>query len=146
MTNDATDNAENQAKAQLEGIQDMLERLEHAQECDGDECDKDSADYGTEIFHDEDSASQAIDEGPLSVQVRSDWHNPGEESEAVEYELLLCTGGPACRIVGDLGQHGQPERARIEYQDWGTPWTELILDSTGYAALLAYAHNFYFGE
>ena len=42
-----------------------------------------------------------------------------------EFEILLCTGGPACRIVGDLDESCQPSSARIEHQDWGTPWTEL---------------------
>jgi hypothetical protein len=71
---------------------------------------------------DEDDARQRISEDPLSVEVRSDWTTPGEELEAAEFCILLCTGGPAVRIVGELNR-GEPCRAWLEYQDWGTPWT-----------------------
>ena len=93
----------------------------------------------------EDEAREAIEEDPLSVLVRSDWHSPGEENpEPVEFEILLSTGGPATRIVGELGLHAEPSRARLEVQDWGTPWTE-YLDSDR-DVLLSYARCFYFGE
>jgi len=36
---------------------------------------------------------------------------------AVNLEILLCTGGPVVRIVGDLSQHHEPDSARLEYQD-----------------------------
>ncbi|MDR6858912.1 hypothetical protein J2W96_005244 [Variovorax guangxiensis] len=45
-------------------------------------------------------------------------------SDDEEFEILLCTGGPTVRIVGDLDHHGEPDRARIEYQDWFEPWRE----------------------
>lgn len=94
-----------------------------------------------------DEIRERIQESPLSVQVRGDWHDPGEEDEGpAEFEILLSTGGPALRIVGDLDQHCQPDRARLEYQDWGTPWTEKILDHADYQTLLAWAQQFYFGE
>ena len=170
-TND-TDNAMNQAKAQLESIQAMVARLEHSQECDGDldagyemrphQCDLSDGDFleflgeppmslrkpTTEErgdYHDEDEARQRIDEDPLSVQVRSGWTDPGQKFAADEYEILLCTGGPAVRIIGELDQYTQPDRARLQYQDWGTPWTEL-LEPRDMQALIAYASNFYFGE
>lgn len=95
-----------------------------------------------------DDAEQRIQEDPLSVQVRSDWYSPGETQEtpkAEEFEILLCTGGPAVRILGELDEHNQPDRARLEYQDWGTEWTQYYeADSTD--ALLAYCSQFYFGE
>lgn len=91
-------------------------------------------------YHDEDDASEAIDEDPLEVQVRSGWTQPGADFEAEDFAILLCTGGPAVRIRGELSD-GDPSRAWIEYQDWGTPWREYH-GSHDLAALLAYAGHF----
>jgi len=100
-----------------------------------------------------DEARQRIEEDALSVQVRSGWHSPGdtEASKPEEYEILLCTGGPACRIIGELDQYMQPCTARLEVQDWFTPWTEMRPlvgpdDYNSEPTLLAYASVFWFGE
>ena len=93
-------------------------------------------------------AIQAINEDPLSVEVRSDWHTPGEViAKNTEYRILLSWGGPACHIIGELNEHNEPETAVIEYQDWGTPWTALedVTDDQT-EALLTYARQFYFEE
>ena len=92
---------------------------------------------------DEDDARQRINEDPLSVEVRSDWTTPSEELEAGEFMILLCTGGPAVRIVGEL-RGGEPCRAWLEYQDWGTPWTQWFNASS--TTLCEYASNFFCGE
>ena len=68
-------------------------------------------------------AEQRIQEDPLSLEVRSGWTSPGEPLEAEEFCLLLSTGGPATRIVGEI-RNGQAYRPRLEAQDWFTPWTE----------------------
>lgn len=94
---------------------------------------------------DEDEARETIRDDALDVQVREDWKNPGEESTPSEFMILLSTGGPACRIMGELDEHMAPCRAWIEYQDWGTPWTHasgIVEQST----LLEYCNQFYFGE
>lgn len=93
----------------------------------------------------EDDARQAIDEDPLCVEVRSGWHAIGENGEDEEYRILLCTGGPAVRIIGEL-ESGEPTTARIEYQDWGTGWTEYRTDSDEEADMVKYAACFCFGE
>jgi len=79
---------------------------------------------------DEDEAVQRIEEDPLDVCVRS---------EAEEYMILLCTGGPAVRITGNLSR-GEASSARLEYQDWYTPWTEYR--ETNEAYLIRYADHF----
>lgn len=79
---------------------------------------------------------------PLSLLVRSGWTLPGEKMEAEEYEILLSTGGPALRITGQLSS-GEAETARLEWQDWGTPWTEHRCDT---GPILTYARSFYFGD
>lgn len=152
-----------QARAQLDSIIAMVKRLEHCQKCDGEDCkltdkeiyeginiyykDGDKAtEEDRENYHNEEGIRQAIAEDPLSVQVRSGWANSPDEMKAEEFEILLCTGGPACRIVGELDR-GEPDRTRLEYQDWFTPWVE-YLDMTHEEreALLTYARQFYFGN
>jgi hypothetical protein len=103
-------------------------------------------------------ARQTIIEDPLEVTVRSDWHTPNtDHQKPAEFCILLSTGGPASRIIGTLTEHGQPEMARLEVQDWGAPWvgqwgTAEVQAALGDGAaevtevLLAYAREFYFGE
>ena len=95
---------------------------------------------------DQEEARQRIEEDALSVQVRSDWHSPGEDAEDSEFEILLCTGGPAVKIWGELNQYKEPDRALIYFQDWFTSWEELILNREDAAAVLEYCRCFYFGE
>ena len=92
----------------------------------------------------QDAARDRIQEDPLSIQVRSGWVSPGgDEMVAEDFEILLCTGGPAVRIMGELDENLQPDRAWLEYQDWGTPWTHYF--DVEQSTLLAYCREFYFG-
>ena len=96
-----------------------------------------------EEVDDYDSLTQSIYKVPLSVQVRSDWVAPGtDDFEASEYEILLSTGGPALRIVGMLSAYGEPISARMEWQDWGTPWT--FYAGPDQDILLEWASHFHF--
>ena len=76
-------------------------------------------------FASQDEALQAMLENPLDISFRSGWGS-AEDMTPEEFQILLCTGGPAVRIIGDLDGYGQPCRAWFEYQDWGTPWTMLF--------------------
>jgi hypothetical protein len=61
--------------------------------------------------------------------------------------ILLCTGGPAVRVFGTLDEHMQPDSARLEYQDWFTPWAPYVCPTEAESdALLTYCQQFYFGE
>jgi len=127
-TNHARDNAQSWAQT----IADMMAALAPDAGCD--------------------DAQEAIQEAPLSVEVRSGWYSPGAELEAVEYQILLSYGGPSLRITGQLGAHGEAGTAHMEYQDWGTPWTryhpahgEPLFDSHN-ADVLTFAQQFYFAE
>lgn len=91
----------------------------------------------------EEDAREAAQENALDVQVRSGWQGVGETLEADEFMILLCTGGPAVRIRGEL-DGGTPSRAWLEYQDWGTPWTHYF--GARQSVLVEYASIFYFGE
>lgn len=109
--------------------------------------------HGLEPSQDEiEAAQERIQEDALSVEVRSGWYvagRGGEDIKPTEYCILLCTGGPAVRITGELSEHGEPETARLEMQDWFLPWSEYrptgqnIVESE--KILLAYARQFYFG-
>ena len=92
---------------------------------------------------DEEEARDRIMEDPLEIQVRSDWTNPGKKLAPGEFMILLCTGGPAVRIVGELDQYSEPCRAWLEYQDWGTPWTQYFKADS--ATLCRYASHFFGG-
>lgn len=97
-------------------------------------------------FESQEQAQERIQEEPLSIELCSGWYTPGDTPEASEFCILLTTGGPALRIIGDLDQHKQPTSPRLQYQDWGTPWTELICTGEDHDALQAYCEQFYFGE
>ena len=92
-----------------------------------------------------DEAREVIQEDCLSVEVRADWHAVGDVPDVAngQFVLLLSTGGPASRIRGELS-NGEPHRAWLEVQDWGTPWTQYF--DIEQDTLLAYARCFYFGE
>lgn len=129
----------------FESIAEMVAKLD-AVELDDDGQPTDEPDEEAR-----DKAREEIQEDALSVQVRSGWYTPGDgDGSPEEFELLLGTGGPAVRIIGDLDHHGQPTSARLETQNWGTPWTEYRgwngAHSAYQATLLAYCQCFYFGE
>jgi hypothetical protein len=117
--------AKDQARLQLESIIEMVDNLETAME---------------------EEARIAIQESPLEISVRSNWHAPGETGHSIEWKILLCTGGPAVRIRGHLDGYDYPESVILEYQDWFTEWREYPLTEEQEEKLLRYAHEFYFGE
>ena len=123
--------AEEQAKTQMDSIREMVLTLRAAK-----------------TDEEREEAEDAIHEDPLSVEVRGDWHTPGEKGSAgvSEYKILLCTGGPAVQIVGELNQCGEPETAEIQHQDWFLPWTTYRVDEEDTEILLEYARQFYFAE
>lgn len=141
--------AKRQGQAQFESIVEMVKRLRVAQE---------QAETGPD---ETDAARRWIEEDALSVEVRSGWVAPGawdaahgrDLAKPEEYCILLCTGGPACRIVGQLDEYCQPETACMEVQDWFQPWTEMrpvmLGTDVGDSAedvMLGYARCFWFGE
>lgn len=129
-----SDHAIANAKAWLESVHEMVDKLAEAER--STDCDA------------ADDARRQIEESVLSVQVRDGWRTPGMlcMDGAEEFEILLSTGGPALRIFGDLDAHGQPDDCELQWQDWGTPWTPLHLDGNDLRALRIFASVFYFGE
>jgi len=156
---DRSTHAEENARAWALNIAGMVGRYEHSTRCTearpdctalpGDvrdaldlDRDRDATAEEWQDYHDEDDAEQRISESVLEVLVRGDWHTPGEHSEDAEFEILLTTGGPALRIRGELDHQGEPRRAWLEHQDWGTPWTPLAEGRPPEGTLLAFASHF----
>ena len=105
------DHAKDQARAQLDNIKELVKALNTADDYD-QRCE----------------AQTAIYEDPLEVLVRSDWYTPYKPSGPAELQILLCTGGPAVRIIAQLEDEMVTD-SRLEYQDWFMPWVELPLTS-----------------
>ena len=47
----------------------------------------------------------------------------GDRLDPGTFELLLCTGGPAMRVVGRVNRYGEGCDAVVQWQDWFKPWT-----------------------
>ena len=97
----------------------------------------------------QEAVTEYAQEMPLTVMVRSDWQPVGGSFQAQEFEILLSTGGPACRIIGELDRGSVAWqsgcRPVMQHQDWFKPWTESSyqIDTN---ALLWFCEQFYFGE
>lgn len=107
--------------------------------------------YGFQYNFNEDSdeAREQIMDDPLEITYRTGWLNHGEVCDGIdkgnieECCILLCTGGPAVRILCDVDHRGTLRRPIVQYQDWGTPWTELLsITSEQHSALETYISNF----
>lgn len=94
---------------------------------------------------DEDDARQRIQEDPLSIEYRSGWVTDKDEMKAAEVCILLAYGGPAVRIMVEINGEGEPTKAKLQVQDWGTPWADYHEDATD-EILMAYVGVFYFGD
>lgn len=90
----------------------------------------------------EDEAREAIEQDPLSVEIRSGWASTKEDFEPEEFRIVLCTGGPHVEIVGDIDR-GEPSRPRILYRDWLVAGEFLDFDRD---TVLSYCRVFYFGD
>ena len=92
-----------------------------------------------------DEVEEEIRNMPLCVEVKNDWHDVNSHDEyryPTHYKLLLGTGGPAVQIVGELNEHGEPETAELQGQDWFTPWERTKEQDED--ILLQFARFFYF--
>ena len=121
-----SDNSREQARAQLQSIKAMLEAVTNAAD------------------DEREAAEQAIYDDPLAVDVRSGWVNVWTtEFEPVEYRVLLCTGGPAVQLEGELDDRNQPYNVQLQHQDWFEPWQTVPLTAEDTETLLAYVRYFF---
>jgi hypothetical protein len=135
-----SEHAISNAKGWLETICEMVAAINAAPQAP--EADDGGAAY--------EAAQNALYEAPLSILVRDGWHSPGQAhdavGEAVEYEILLSTGGPALRIYGGLKFDQPDDDPQLQWQDWGTPWTAYPLNQAEREAVATFARQFDFGE
>lgn len=121
-----SDNSRHQAEVQLASIKKMLEAVENAAD------------------DEREAAEQAIYDDPLAVDVRSGWVNTWTtEFEPVEYRVLLCTGGPAVQLEGELDDRNQPYNVQLQHQDWFEPWQTVPLTAEDTETLLTYVRHFF---
>jgi len=137
MNEQELDHAEQNARAWLESIIEMVAPL-----VDEDDEDGDSDDEAKQ------KAREAITESVLSVGVRdTTFRTPGDTTvEPDEFEILLSTGGPALRIVGNLGRFNAPEAIELQKQDWFKPWTAMTLSHEEREAVQLFVEQFYLGD
>jgi hypothetical protein len=144
---------------QLESVREMVAGLSPVEcsKCEkwhpqGFKCEPDGNTDGEDTFeggeHGEAECrefwQQRIYEDALDAATRSGWRTPSDDHKGEtdeEYFILLCTGGPAVRIIGNLDEHGCPDSARIEHQDWGAPWTDMPMSGVERDDVVTYAQQ-----
>ena len=79
--------------------------------------------------------SSTCSQMPLAVEQFARKSHWSEDWQLTHYEVTLTTGGPACRFWYDPADR----EVRMEHQDWGTRWNELMLDQQEIHALQWFA-------
>ena len=132
--------AKNQAKAQVNSIVELIQYLDWDWDGLADDEIPEDCDYESR-----EDVEQAIQEKPLSVEVRSGWESSFHAFTADEFRIILCTGGPHVEIRGDLGPHWVPQDVKVFYADWYEKG-EYILSDEEREAVTEFCQQFYFGE
>ena len=131
MTTTKTNYALENAKGHMESMVEDFKKDQQLQE---------SNDY-----KEQDELRESVLNSALSVEFRSGWYSsPEDEKKAEEFRILLSTGGPALRIIGKLDDYG-PIEPKLQFQDWGTPWTDFEITEDQQKALNWFCNCFYFG-
>ena len=99
-----------------------------------------------EDYEKQEEIKENILNSALSVEFRSGWTSNPNELEIEEFKILLTWGGPALRVIGELNQYKEPENIKMQYQDWGTFWTDFEITENQQEALNWFCNCFYFGE
>ena len=97
-------------------------------------------------YNQQDELRESVLNSALSVEFRSGWYSSlDDELVPEEFKILLTWGGPALRIIGELDNYG-PVNPKLQFQDWGTPWTDLEITEDQQKALNWFCNCFYFGS
>ena len=84
----------------------------------------------------------------LSVEFRSGWYSSLYDNvrigEPAEFKILLTWGGPALRIIGEI-EENYAVNPKLQFQDWGTLWTDFETTENQQDALNWFCNCFYFG-
>ena len=96
-------------------------------------------------YNAQDQLRESILNSALSVEFRSGWYSSlDDELVPEEFKILLTWGGPALRIIGELDNYG-PVNPKLQFQDWGTLWTDFKITEDQQKALNWFCNCFYFG-
>ena len=96
-------------------------------------------------YNQQDELRESILNSALSVEFRSGWYSsPNEETTPEEFRILLAWGGPALRVIGEI-EENFAVNPKLQYQDWGTPWTDYEITKDQENALNWFCNCFYFG-
>ena len=95
-------------------------------------------------YNQQDELRESVLNSALSIQFRSGWETHFENFKAKEFEILLSWGGPALRVIGEITDYG-PVNPKLQFQDWGTPWTDFEITEDQQDALNWFCNCFYFG-
>jgi len=99
-----------------------------------------------EDYEKQEEIKESILNSALSVEFRSGWTSNPNDIELEEFKILLTWGGPALRVIGQLNQYKEPENVKMQFQDWGTCWTDFEITENQQRALNWFCNCFYFGE
>ena len=105
---------------------------------------KDKHFFDIKDFDSQDELRENVLNSALSIQFRSGWETHYENFKAKEFEILLSWGGPALRVIGEITDYGS-KNPKIQFQDWGTPWTDFEITEDQQDALNWFCNCFYFG-
>ena len=106
---------------------------------------KDKHFFDIKDFDSQDELRESVLNSALSVEFRSGWYSSlDDELIPEEFKILLSWGGPALQIIGELDNYG-PVNPKLQYQDWGTPWTDFEITEDQQDALNWFCNCFYFG-
>ncbi len=131
MTTTKTNHALNNAIGHIESMVKDFKKDQQLQE---------SNDYNQQ-----DELRESVLDSALSVEFRSGWYSSlDDELVPEEFKILLTWGGPALRVTGELDDYG-PVNPKLQFQDWGTPWTDFEITEDQQKALNWFCNCFYFG-
>ena len=105
---------------------------------------KDKHFFDIKDFDSQDELRESVLNSALSVEFRSGWATFKENFIPEEFKILLTWGGPALRVIGEITDYGA-ENPKLQYQDWGTLWTDLEITEDQQDALNWFCNCFYFG-
>ena len=129
-----------QARAEIRNITEILSAIDAAEE------------NGTALYLDEEKDAEQIiqtvrDEQDCNgIQTRSCWHSVGTVEPDAEFRLTLSGGGPATQITGWLADGGIASEPKLQYSDWGIPWTNYPLNQEQQDMIEMYCGFFYFDD
>jgi hypothetical protein len=140
--------AENHAIANAKAFAEYISTMYRAYKAL--ETGAETVDVANETFTDFDEIRERVTERALSVEVRSDWQlwPPAVSCILTDYRITLTTGGPALRMEGALSawcdrMTGAPETAKIQWMDWGVPWSDYEPETNLDDALIWFAALFF---